>query len=125
MRIRRCTYLWLEPRESAHLDLGLLLSGGTGVVTTLGWWAHAPQLDAPVLVNAEALALLGELSPSQWSPLHALRSAHDAKLIRSLLGAGLLIGSTKPWQVQRERDELLAAQHWDGLAGQWHAASRW
>ena len=125
MRIRRCTYLWLEPRESAHLDLGLLLSGGTGVVTTLGWWAHAPQLDAPVMVNAEALALLGELSPSQWSPLHALRSAHDAKLIRSLLGAGLLIGSTKPWQVQRERDELLAAQHWDGLAGQWHAASRW
>ena len=48
MRIRRCKDLWLEPRETAHVDLEALLSGATGVVTALRWFAHAPPLGQAV-----------------------------------------------------------------------------
>ena len=125
MRIRRCTHLWLEPRESAHVELEGLLAGGTGIVTELGWWAHAPQLDEPRELNASDVLLLGQLSPSRWIKAGDLRAGHGALAVRRLLRAGLLIASTKAWTVQREADQRMAAQHWHGLAAQWHTASRW
>ena len=66
MRIRRCATLWLEPREIAHFELDDLLAGGTGVVSRLQWFAHAPQLPAPVEVVPDDVVLLGSLSPQDW-----------------------------------------------------------
>lgn len=125
MRVRRCAVLWLEPREVAHFELERLLAGDTGVVSRMQWFAHVPQLPAPVEVDADDVALLGSLSPSDWVPTAPLREAHGAARIRLLLQAGLLVGSTKPWAAQWELDERFRGQHWHGLAAAWHAASRW
>ena len=125
MRIRRCAVLWLEPREVAHFELERLLAGGTGVVGRMQWFAHAPQLSAPVAVDAGDVALLGGLGPSDWLPARPIRETHGAARVRRLLQAGLLVGSTRPWTAQREADQRFRGQHWHGLAATWHAASRW
>lgn len=125
MRIRRCTTLWLESREVAHFELEALLAGGTGVISRMQWFAHAPQLAAPIHLDAEDVGLLGELSPLDWMPAAPLRQCHGPARVRRLLQAGLLVGSTKPWAIQRERDEVYRGQHWHGLAASWHTASRW
>ena len=125
MRIRRCKDLWLEPRETAHVDLEALLSGATGVVTALRWFAHAPPLGQAVEVDFDDVRLLGGLSPGDWSDAGVLRARHGAQRVRRLLLAGLLIGSTKPWATRREADERYRTMHWHGLAATWHAASRW
>jgi putative peptide maturation dehydrogenase len=125
MRVRRCAVLWMEPREVAHFELERLLAGETGIVSRMQWFAHAPQLPAPIEVDADDVALLGGLSPLDWIAAAGLRERHGAARLRNLLKAGLLIGSTKPWTAQRERDEGFRGQHWHGLAATWHAASRW
>lgn len=125
MRVRRCAVLWLEPREMAHFDLAALLAGGTGVVSAMQWFAHAPQLAAPLAVDADSVTLLGGVSPSDWLETAPLRERFGAARVRALLRAGLLIGRGKAWAVQREADERCRAQHWYGLAAQWHANSRW
>lgn len=125
MRIRRCAALWLEPREVAHFELEALLEGGTGVISTMQWFAHAPLLEAPRPVDVQDVALLGELSPSDWIDDASLRERFDAARLHALLHAGLLIGEDEAWAEQRESDEHFRAQHWHGLASVWHAASRW
>ena len=125
MRVRRCAVLWLEPREVAHFELDALLAGGTGVVSRMQWFAHAPHLPAAVEVDADEVALLGELSPLDWIATAPLRERHGAARVRRLLQVGVLIGSTRPWATQRELDERLRGQYWHGLASVWHAASRW
>ena len=125
MRVRRCAVLWMEPREVAHFELERLLAGGTGVVSRMQWFAHAPQLPVPVEVDAGDVVVLGELSPLDWVPATPLRERHGAARIRWLLLAGLLVGSTQPWAARRETDERFRGQHWHGLAAVWHAASRW
>ena len=125
MRLRRCAALWLEPRELAHFDLDDLLSGGTGVVSRMQWFAHAPQLRAPIEVDPGDVALLGSLSPLDWIAAAPVRERHGATQVRRLLQAGLLVGSTKPWTALRELDARFRDQNWHGLAAVWHAASRW
>lgn len=125
MRVRRCAVLWMEPREVAHFELERLLAGGTGIVSRMQWFAHAPHLDAPVEVDEDDVALLGSLSPQDWCAGAPLRERHGAPRVRKLLKDGLLVGSTKPFAVQREADEHFRGQHWHGLAATWHAASRW
>jgi putative peptide maturation dehydrogenase len=117
--------LWLEPREVAYFDLDGLLAGGTGVVSRMQWFAHVPQLPAPIEVEADDIALLGTLSPLDWLPALPLRERHGAARVRRLLQAGLLIGSSRSWAAQRALDDRFNGQHWHGLAATLHAASRW
>jgi putative peptide maturation dehydrogenase len=125
MRIRRCAVLWLEPRETVHFELEALLSGGTGVVSVMRWFAHAPHLASALEVSAEVAVLLGELSPSDWIDDAPLRTRLGAACIRMLLRSGVLVGRGKAWAAQRETDERLRGQHWHGLSSVSHAASRW
>jgi putative peptide maturation dehydrogenase len=125
MQLRRCAILWLEPRETANFELESLLAGGTGVVSHMQWFAHAPQLDEPVPVDADDAVLLGSCSPSDWVDAAPLRERYGASRLRALLRAGLLIGRGRAWAMQREADEAYRAQHWYGLASVWHNASRW
>ena len=69
MRIRRCKDLWLEPRETAHVDLEALLSGATGVVTALRWFAHAPPLGQAVEVDFDDVRLLGGMRDARFAGL--------------------------------------------------------
>ncbi len=125
MRIRRCGVVWLEPREQATFDLEDLLSGGTGVTSSIQWHAHAPHLDAPVAVDAQDVRLLGELSPVDWVDVAPLRSRYGQARIRQLLRAGLVIGRGKAWAGLRELDERFRAGHWHGLSAVAHMQSRW
>jgi len=125
MQIRRCAVLWLEPRETASFELESLLTGGTGVVSAMQWFAHAPQLSTPMVVDGDDVALLGALGPSDWIQAAPLRERYGAGRVRALLRAGLLVGRGKAWAEQRDADQQFRDQHWHGLAAQWHSASRW
>lgn len=125
MRLRRCAVLWLEPRELAHFELRALLSGGTGVVSRMQWFAHAPHLSRTVEVDPEDVLLLGGLSPLDWVEAAPLRERHGKGRVRALLQAGLLVGRDKAWATQREADERFRGQHWHGLAAVNHMAARW
>ena len=45
MRIRRCAVVYLEPREQAQFDLGVLLAGGDGLQRTRRWLVYAQCKD--------------------------------------------------------------------------------
>jgi putative peptide maturation dehydrogenase len=115
----------MEPRETATFVLDDLLSGGTGVVSQVQWFAHAPQVDEPVSLEEADVLLLGRMSPTDWVDDGPLRKEHGAGRLRVLLKFGLLIGASRTWQVQREADDLLREQHWFGLSAISHARSRW
>ena len=125
MQLRRCAVLWLEPRELALFELGSLLSGGTGVVSRLTWFAHAPQLPAALEVDPQDVLLLGSLGPVDWVEALPLQEQHGSDRIDALLQAGLLVGEGSAWREQREADERFRGQHWHGLAAVAHMATRW
>jgi putative peptide maturation dehydrogenase len=115
----------MEPRELACFELEALLAGGTGVSSRMQWLAHAPQLDAPVEVDADEVAVLGELGPTDWVDAMPLRARLGARRLRRLLREGLLVGRGKAWEAARLADERIRAQHWHGLSAIAHARSRW
>ena len=124
MRIRRCSVLYLEPREETAFDLAVLLAGGDGLARTQRWVALAPHLGEEVEVDAAGRELLGLLSPQQWTDARALDVVAQPAL-RRLLRAGLVIGSTKAHAAHRARDERLRDTHWHPLAATLHAFTRW
>jgi len=89
------------------------------------WFAHAPQLDAPVELDDGGVALLGSLSPVDWVEAAPLRQTFGSGRVRALLRAGLLVGRGKAWTLQREADELARRQYWHGASALAHASSRW
>jgi putative peptide maturation dehydrogenase len=125
MQLRRCAVLWLEPREVAHFELDDLLSGGTGVVSAMRWFAHAPHLAEAVEVEPLDASMLGGFSPTDWVDASDVLATHDAGRVQALLAQGLLIADGEETSTQRECDQHYRAQHWYGLSSVWHAASRW
>jgi putative peptide maturation dehydrogenase len=125
MQVRRCAVLWLEPRETAEFVLENLLSGGTGVVSQVRWFAHAPHLAEELEIHEEDVLLLGRLSPADWVDAAPLCQAHGDARIENLLAHGLLISEASTWRLQREQDDSLRDQHWFGLSAVAHARSRW
>ena len=124
MRIRRCSILFLEPREETAFDLDVLLAGGDGLVRTRRWVALAPHIGEEVEVDAAERELLGLLSPQQWTDARTLDDTLQPALKR-LLKTGLVIGSTKAHATHRVRDERLRDTHWHPLAATLHAFTRW
>lgn len=125
MQLRRCSVLWLEPRELAHFELQGLLAGGTGVVSRMQWFAHAPHLAGAVAVDPEDVLLLGGLGPLDWIEAPPLRDRHGADRVEALLQAGLLVGDGDAWRTHREADERFRGQHWHGLSAVGHMSTRW
>ena len=111
--------------EHTWFDLEEVLAGGTGVRTVLAWKAHAAHLKSPVLLEQAGIALLGDVSPSGWIAASTIRTAHGAARVRALLGAGLLIGSTKAWATHRQADEAVRAGHWHPASAVMHRLARW
>jgi putative peptide maturation dehydrogenase len=124
MRLRRCSILFLEPREETAFDLDVLLDGGDGLARTRRWIALAPHVAGEVEVDATERELLGELSPQQWVESRRLAEALQPALKR-LLKLGLVIGSTKAHAPHRVRDERLRDTHWHPLAATLHVFTRW
>jgi putative peptide maturation dehydrogenase len=123
MKIRRCAVLWLEPREIAHFELDALFAGGTGVVSAMQWFAHAPQLPAPVELDEHVAQCLGTLGPTDWIDPASWPVAPD--MLAALLAHGLVVADDAAHATRRDEDESYREQRWHGLASVWHAASRW
>lgn len=124
MRLRRCTVLYLEPREEAAFDLASLLAGGNGLRRTRRWLALAPHLEMEVEVDADERELLGLLGPGEWTE----RDGFDAgwqPAIGRLLSEGLLIGDDEGSLTHAERDGAVRATHWWGPSLLMHRFSRW
>ena len=124
MRIRRCAVAWLEPRELASFQLDDLLAGGTGVVSRLAWFAHAPHLPAAVEVDAAHVPLLGALGPVDWIDREALDLQHGADALDALLDAGLLLMENEGNDTAHV-DADFREHGWHPAAAVAHMATRW
>jgi putative peptide maturation dehydrogenase len=125
MRLRRCAVVWLEPREVASFQLDDLLSGGTGVVSRLAWFAHAPHLPGVVEVDAAQVQLLGVVGPVDWTSREVLGVRFDADAIDALLAAGLLLAEAEDEGVAPHADVAYRTVRWHAAAAFAHMASRW
>ncbi|HEY0504492.1 MAG TPA: putative peptide maturation dehydrogenase [Lysobacter sp.] len=123
MQIRRCSVLFLEPREHLSFDLEVLLSGGDGLRRDLSWRALAAHLDDEVEVDEVERDLLGRISPSQW--IDSRTCGADAAVVKRLLDQGLLISQARTYAEMRQRDERMRQTYWHPLAATLHAFTRW
>lgn len=123
--VRRCAVLLIEPREHPELDLASLFSGGHAVRYTMRWLAQAPHLGAPVDIDEDELAALGDIGETRWRERADLPERIAPATLDRLLAKGLLIGADQKHARHRERDERVRAGHWHGLAALHHARSRW
>lgn len=125
MRARRCAVLWMESRDVAAFELDDLLQGGTGVVRTMQWFAHAPHLDAPVEMEGHHAQVAGCIGSSEWMDASILVDTHGAEVIDRLIALGLVITDDLHGTTHRQNDARFRDQHWHGLSALSHAASRW
>jgi putative peptide maturation dehydrogenase len=125
MRLRRCSILLLEPRETLEFDLGSLLEGGTGLRANLQWFALAPHLDREIPLAAAERETLGAIGETQWQERAALETAHGADSIAALVEQGLLISDDDAFAATRERDDKLRNQYWRPLSAVSHYFNRW
>lgn len=124
MRLRRCAVAWLEPREVATFQLDDLLSGGTGVVARLAWFAHAPHLGGAVEVEAAHVPALGALGAIDWIERTTLDARFGAEAVDALLAAGLLLAQAEEGEGALA-DAGFRAQGWHPPAAVAHMAGRW
>lgn len=125
MQVRRCAHVMIEPRERLDFDLSLLASGGTGLRNVVEWIALAPHRDEEIVLSADEVAVLGALSPSQWTALDELAKTHPRATLQALLDKGLLIAQADGDAAARADDEFLRDTHWRGLDAVAHRFSRW
>jgi hypothetical protein len=115
MQIRRCATVFLEPREEAGFDLGVLLSGGDGLHREVRWLALAPHRGEELEIDAVEREILGGISPSTWVDGEQL-AAHSAAAVQRLVSEGLLISDAAEHVQWRRRDEAFREVHWHPLA---------
>lgn len=125
MRIRRCSILFIEPRERVEFDFDSLLTGGNGLRTERQWIALAPHLERECALSAEEVVLLGNVSSHEWTEMAVLVASHDRALVDGLVAKGLLIGDELPMTGMRSRDDALRAAHWYAPGAVAHAFGRW
>jgi putative peptide maturation dehydrogenase len=122
MQIRRCAIVQLEPRECLDFDLSLVAAGGNGLRSTLQWLALVPPHDAEIELSADEAALLGAVSPTQWSDFEELARAHARATLESLLAKELILAQNS---AAAARDEMLRDTYWRSTSAVLHYASRW
>lgn len=126
MQIRRCAVAWLEPREVAQFELADLLAGGTGIVSRLCWFAHAPHLPAAVEIDAGHVPLLGALGAADWIEREGLDARFGADAVDRLLDAGLLLAQADDDHADGvHADDAFRAIGWHPPAAVAHMAARW
>lgn len=124
MLIRRCAVVWLEPREVASFQLDDLLAGGTGVVSRLAWFAHAPHLGAAIEVEPMHAPVLGALGPLDWIARDDLDARFGGDAVDALLAVGLLLADVEDAASARV-DANFRELGWHPPAAVAHMAARW
>jgi putative peptide maturation dehydrogenase len=123
MDLRRCAVVWLEPREVAHFALDDLLAGGTGIVSRMAWFAHAPHLGGAFEIDPSLVAPLGAMSPVDWVPFEQLAERFGVQAVHALLDAGLLVARSD--EEANGGDAGFRALGWHPAAAVAHLATRW
>ena len=115
MHVRRCAITFVELDQEPRFDLPSVMRGGDGVDRGARWLAHAPHLPEPVVVELAQMQVLQQVPRDADVPLDELAAAHGEAVVRSLLAAGLLLGtdSDAAW---RRRDDAIRAVPWWGPA---------
>lgn len=125
MRIRRCSVLFIEPRERLEFDFDSLLAGGNGLRAERQWIALAPHLEQECILSAEEVVLLGTVPSHEWTALDIILAGYNRELFDGLIAKGLLIGDALPLTDMRARDDALRASNWHAAAAMTHAFGRW
>ncbi|MEO6226560.1 MAG: putative peptide maturation dehydrogenase [Thermomonas sp.] len=123
MQVRRCAVVWLEPREVARFEMDDLLAGGTGVVSRLAWFAHAPHLPASVEIEAAHVPLLGALGAVDWIARVELDASFGSEAVDTCLAAGLLLAQAEDDGVLA--DDAFRAAGWHASSAVAHMTARW
>ena len=119
MRVRRCSGLMVEPRETLAFDLEDLLAGGDGCRATRRWIAWAPHLGSEIELEPDEVLALGEVSPSRW-----MEWPEGNDPIARLVAKGLVVRESGD-DVARARDDRLRARNWRVQALGLHYFTRW
>lgn len=122
MRVRRCALVTLEPRERTDFDLLDFVEGGTGLATHMEWLATVPHAATSFAVSSREAALLGEISPEEWTELATLEERHPRDLLEGLLASGLLVAEGGEAAL---RDERVRETRWRPASAALHYTSRW
>jgi putative peptide maturation dehydrogenase len=122
VRVRRCALVTLAPHERTVFDLLGFVEGGTGLARRMEWLAVVPHAAASFAVSAEEASALGEISPSDWTEIDALRDRYARNLLDSLVAKGLLVAEGSD---EASRDERVRETHWRPESAALHYASRW
>lgn len=125
MRLKRPDLLLLELRDVAEFSLASRLRGGPDSVPRAAWFALAPHLDAEVEVDADAVALLGELREGEWRDAAALAARLGEDPLARLVEAGVLLGDHDAHAALRAREARLRETDWWPPAAVAHAFGRW
>ncbi|MEZ5460429.1 putative peptide maturation dehydrogenase [Dokdonella sp.] len=125
MQVRRCTVVFVEPRERLDFDLGRLVAGGTGVAPVREWIALAAHLDEEILLEDDEVRVLGQLSPGNWTDFEALAASLDKAVLGRLIEKGLLIRDTEDSVDLCRQDDEVRRGYWRGLSAALHRHTRW
>jgi putative peptide maturation dehydrogenase len=122
--IRRCSILFIEPRDDLEVDVGALLSGKGVLGATIRWVALAPHLGKEVELSPAESAALRTIGPTLWLERNLLEQQCGQEVIASLLEKGLLLSHDSS-DGARERDEVLRKHHWHPITAMTHMFTRW
>lgn len=127
MKIRRCSVLYIEPREALKVDWAALFSGGSTLSAAMSWMALAPHLGKEVEIDTALVTVLGAIGHTIWLDREDCEARHGQAAIARLLELGLLVADADDAgpDALRTRDELLRSQHWHPLSALGHAFGRW
>lgn len=110
-KIRRCRYIYIEPREVVDLDLRQLLNLSDRPETARRWVAIAPHLEDEVDVSEEELLLLGAVGYTHWRKSSDLAQLNPS-VVRSLIAKGLLLTDESEDDSARRKDSSLRTSQW-------------
>lgn len=123
MRLRRCQTVLIEPRENKRIDLELLLGETPRLASKVQWFALAPHLDQEQPLDSAEVALLGAVSPSDWTNAGELGREHGAEIVAALVAKGLLVSDSPDGH--GGSDHAARARYWRPLSAVAHRHSRW
>jgi putative peptide maturation dehydrogenase len=125
MLVRRCSVLYLEPRERLDFDLGVLFAGEQALAASIDWIALAPHLGREVQLSAQDVLVLGRIGETLWQEHALLCERFGSDCIDRLLALGLLVDDGDDHADTKASDDLLRGTHWRPLSALSHAFSRW
>lgn len=124
-RWRRCSVLFLEPREQLDFDPSGLLQGRLGLTARVEWIALAPHLGSEVTLSEAEVVALGRIGETLWLTEDRLTALADPDVVRSLRQKGLLVCDSATGNEPGARDAVVRDTYWRPIAAVMHMFTRW